>query len=265
MKPVRSKITRASWVISLSIFFLLSVLSFLLLHFFEDFLSSQAAASGLVLQPAVLDQLRSNFFWYAGSASLLTMLLLMYLMWQIMHRLVLLPMRRSERELSDLASTDALTGLYNRRYFTETCSDTIERLRQAGKPLSMAMLDLDHFKAFNDEFGHAIGDLVLILFSHEVKLQIRNSDILGRVGGEEFAICMPGLAIDEARQVGERIVETVRRLPNLQGESNRGITVSIGITEMSETDSFDALLKRADECMYRAKQAGRDRVVTDAD
>lgn len=191
-------------------------------------------------------------------ANLLIVALIMFLMWLIIQRYVITPMRLSENRLIDLATIDPLTDVYNRRSFTDMSETQIERCKRQKHPLCMAMMDLDHFKLVNDYYGHAIGDLVLILFANEAKLYTRSYDILGRYGGEEFALCLPGLDLQQGIETAERIVEKTANLPHLEGSKKLPITVSIGIVEMQADDDFATLIKKSDDALYLAKQAGRN-------
>ena len=201
-----------------------------------------------------------NLLLIAIIGSLLVIILLMMLMWFVMHRYVFVPLRRTENQLIDLASYDSLTRLYNRRAFTEAAESEIQRCKRNNTSLCMAMLDLDYFKKVNDEFGHAIGDLVLILFSNETKLLIRHYDILGRIGGEEFALCLPGMSLEGGVHAAERVRAKIADLPHIEGKHSLALSVSIGVTEMREEDQLETLLKRADDALYRAKSNGRNRV-----
>ena len=209
---------------------------------------------------APIYQSLKNLLLIAIIGSLVVITLLMMLMWFVMHRYVFVPLRRSENQLIDLASYDSLTRLYNRRAFTEAAESEIQRCKRNNTPLCMAMLDLDYFKKVNDEFGHAIGDLVLILFSNETKLLIRHYDVLGRLGGEEFALCLPGMSLEGGVHAAERIRTKIAALPRIEGEHSLSLSVSIGVTEMKEEDQLEMLLKRADDALYRAKSNGRNRV-----
>ena len=116
------------------------------------------------------------------------------------------------------------------------------------------MLDLDHFNRINDQYGHGVGDAVLIRFTQYVSTQIRQEDLLGRVGGEEFAILLRDATIDQAKTIGERIREGVAQLPIFGGDDADRFTVSIGIATAEDADaSFDVLFGRADKALYRAK------------
>ncbi len=211
-----------------------------------------------VLDLTELQQKHNDYLLIVAFANLMLAFLMMYLMWVIMQSYVFVPMRKSEKELTALANHDSLTHVNNRRHFTENSNVQIERCQRLKKPLCMVMFDLDHFKDVNDYYGHAIGDLVLVLFSNEVQLQIRNYDILGRSGGEEFAVCLPDLSLQSAMSVVERIIETFSELPTLEGKKPVHLTVSAGVTELRSDDSYESSLQRADDAMYQAKQAGRN-------
>ncbi len=168
-----------------------------------------------------------------------------------------------ERSLS-LALTDSLTGLYNRRYLGNHLEGLLQRARESGKAVSVVLFDIDHFKAVNDTHGHAIGDEVLRSIAQRVNGNLRNFDMVARIGGEEFVIVMPDTPADIAVMVAERLRERVGRDPvTVSGLQDKiGITVSMGVAAyMSASDTPDDLLKRADEAMYQAKRAGRNRVV----
>jgi diguanylate cyclase (GGDEF)-like protein/PAS domain S-box-containing protein len=172
----------------------------------------------------------------------------------------------SERETAErlyrLATTDELTGLYNRRHFMELLGDALRRAQRYRHPLSLVMLDIDHFKNVNDAYGHAAGDAVLRDIAAGLRGAIRGTDILGRLGGEEFAVALPDSDLAAARILAERLRETVKESPFPIGAAMVRVTVSIGGTCLRAThDTVDDLLQRADEALYRAKTAGRDRVV----
>jgi len=169
---------------------------------------------------------------------------------------------RAVAELREMATTDFLTGLANRRHFVARIGDELARMqRQDSLAAALLMLDLDHFKRVNDAYGHATGDAMLKHFAALMQRELRKIDTGGRVGGEEFAILLPGAAVDEARVFAERLRSKVEHKPLVQDGQTIPITVSIGITTMKPTDSgADAALIRADEALYRAKDHGRNRV-----
>ena len=159
--------------------------------------------------------------------------------------------------LRQLADRDGLTGCYNHRGFHERLDAEVARSRRSGRPIALLQADLDHFKQVNDGFGHPVGDDVLVRAGRVLQELARVSDVVGRVGGEEFAVLLPGSTLDEGRAVGERIREAVGRL-----DHPVPVTVSVGVSAMPETAATDEqLVASADRALYAAKRAGRDRVV----
>ncbi|MCR6665897.1 MAG: PAS domain S-box protein [Methyloversatilis sp.] len=167
----------------------------------------------------------------------------------------------AEEAVRILANTDALTGLANRRHFFEVAEEEFVRARRYGTPLTVLMADLDHFKRINDHFGHAGGDAVLCSFAIILSSLLRDSDSAGRLGGEEFAVLLPHTALDGARAFAERLMERVAENPPEFDGQPAHYTLSIGIGElMPDCLDFSALLRKADEALYRAKSGGRNRV-----
>nr|WP_269082370.1 GGDEF domain-containing protein [Thalassomonas viridans] len=177
-----------------------------------------------------------------------------------------------------MANTDELTGIYNRRYFMELSQKEIARAKRYSHPLSLIVIDVDYFKAVNDTYGHHIGDKVLSLFLRCKRKvcneQLRDSDTLCRVGGEEFAILLPHTQVKYAGDIAERIRLCIRGTPIPYGESPYGeslyedngsvlnITISLGVTQYTEGDiSISDLLIRGDKALYQAKDSGRDKYV----
>jgi len=176
-------------------------------------------------------------------------------------RVALVGLQQANRELTRLATTDPLTETLNRRAFLERADAAFSFCRRDDKPLSAIMLDIDHFKRVNDGFGHAAGDAVLRGFAVRVAPILRGMDIFGRLGGEEFAIVLPGLELQGAVKVAERIRETVIAAPMPTDQGSIPITSSFGAACARQSDAeFAALLHRADEALYAAKSNGRDRV-----
>jgi diguanylate cyclase (GGDEF)-like protein len=157
------------------------------------------------------------------------------------------------------AKTDHVTGIHNRRELFNLGELEFRRARRFSRPLSAIMLDIDHFKNVNDTYGHAKGDQVLFALAEFLKIHLREFDILGRYGGEEFVIVLPGADITNARNVAFRLRQGVQERPMVNGTVS--ITVSLGVAQMSEeiTD-FQGLMNKADMAMYDAKRAGRNRV-----
>jgi diguanylate cyclase (GGDEF)-like protein/PAS domain S-box-containing protein len=163
------------------------------------------------------------------------------------------------------AHTDFLTGLVNRGHFLELAAQELARVRRYRSPLSVAMLDLDHFKTINDTYGHGVGDKVLIELAEICRRTLRGPDVIGRIGGEEFAILLPETTGDQAYEVIERLRETIAstEIPMEHGLPVH-FTASIGITSVANSDTnIEVLLNRADQALYEAKRNGRNRVVPD--
>ncbi|HMH53189.1 MAG TPA: diguanylate cyclase [Candidatus Acidoferrum sp.] len=158
---------------------------------------------------------------------------------------------------------DPLTGLFNRRYMEETLERELRRAERAQRPLCVAMLDLDHFKEFNDTFGHEAGDVLLTELGRFLRTAIRSGDVACRYGGEEFFLIMPELAAHDAERRFDEIRDAVKRLHvTYRGQSIPGVTVSAGIATFPEHGAAgDELIRIADAALYRAKGAGRDRLV----
>ena len=173
-------------------------------------------------------------------------------------------LRASYHLSMELAVTDSLTGLYNRRYLQTHLDNMIERAQHEGKPISVMMMDIDHFKAVNDTHGHSAGDAVLKEFAGRVQRCIRGMDLAARHGGEEFVVVMPDTDLEHASGVAERLREMVAESAMHYAEENTDIpvTVSIGVAGIvGPAGGADDLLRLADEALYQAKNNGRNRVV----
>jgi len=170
-------------------------------------------------------------------------------------------LKNTGEKLKKLASTDSLTGLYNRRYFFMRLKDEISRFQRSDKFISVIMLDLDYFKKINDQHGHNSGDEVLINFAKVIKKLIRPYDIAARMGGEEFAIILPNTNMQEGQMVAERIRQTIEAMSFEYIATNLKVTVSIGgMTSNTEHNASKFTLK-SDNALYRAKNNGRNQVV----
>ncbi len=166
-------------------------------------------------------------------------------------------------QVQRLAVTDELTALYNRRQFFDLGKREFERAHRYGRPLSAIMLDIDLFKQVNDQFGHAIGDQALRAVAQRCRGTIRELDILGRYGGDEFVLLLPETGIRDARAVAERLRRNIGITPILSPRGPVHITVSLGAATLSaETQNLEALIDLADRAMYAAKQRGRNQVAT---
>ncbi len=163
----------------------------------------------------------------------------------------------------ELAVTDQLTGLYNRRFLYAQLAPLVQRAQCGGDPVSVMIVDLDHFKRINDTFGHDCGDEVLKEFSARLASNVRPSDFACRLGGEEFVVIMPNTTGDVGCLAAERLRRHVCAAPfRISGAESLEVTVSVGVACSEATDeSADALLKRADEGLYEAKRGGRNRVI----
>ena len=172
-------------------------------------------------------------------------------------------MRENYTRSLSLALTDSLTGLYNRRYLETHLQSMIERSHASGKPLTLFMLDIDHFKRVNDSFGHAAGDEVLRRVAGLISHNLREFDLTARTGGEEFVVVMPDTPIAAAEMVADRMRKTVGEadMPLPGASAPLRVTISIGVAELARGEAASALLQRADEALYAAKNAGRDRVM----
>lgn len=167
-----------------------------------------------------------------------------------------------ERKLRLLATTDPLTGIANRRDFLERAGDRLRHHRRYGPGLTLIILDLDHFKAVNDRFGHVAGDRVLTRFVEEACAELRETDLFGRLGGEEFCLILEQANAAQALQVVERIQLRMRQTTFEDDGERYRVTVSAGATESNADDHLiERLLERADKALYQAKRDGRDRVV----
>jgi len=157
------------------------------------------------------------------------------------------------------ASIDPLSGMFNRRGFAEACSRVIEREANAGRPVTVMIFDIDHFKGINDRFGHPAGDEILKLFSTVVVNNLRISDLSGRIGGEEFAALLP-CALDEGVLVAERVREAFEASGIVCEEGPVDTTVSSGVAGGPAGTELEVLLAAADTALYQAKRSGRNRV-----
>ncbi|MEH6476939.1 MAG: GGDEF domain-containing protein [Sneathiella sp.] len=162
-----------------------------------------------------------------------------------------------EEELRRLATTDSLTGISNRRHLMDSSEREFSMAHRYATPLSVLLLDIDHFKSVNDSFGHAAGDAVLETFARTIKGVIRQTDKFGRYGGEEFVVTLPHSTCVNAMAIAEKIRKVIETMNC--GRDNLSVTVSIGVSEMTSDDkTLDEVLKRADTAVYEAKNSGRN-------
>lgn len=169
---------------------------------------------------------------------------------------------RMQNSLIELAEKDPLTGAANRRRFMKSLNDEIARHERYNSIFHVLMLDIDHFKSINDTYGHNIGDDALIETVSRLKASVRKQDLVGRLGGEEFAILLPETALDNASMLAERLRQAIADISINLGFEKLNFTVSIGVSGPSENiASADEILTSADECLYKAKRGGRNRVI----
>jgi two-component system cell cycle response regulator len=175
-------------------------------------------------------------------------------------------LRDSVQTSIELTVVDPLTGLNNRRYLETHLATLVGQAADKGRPLSLMMLDIDHFKAVNDTFGHEAGDQVLKGFAGRIRKVIRSIDLFCRLGGEEFVVVMPDTPIETAMKIAERVRQSVEKdVFSILGEGRAiPITVSIGLAERGRDTGMDGLIRRADKALYRSKDSGRNRVCADA-
>jgi len=163
--------------------------------------------------------------------------------------------KKTEEAIYLLTITDPLLKIYNRRYFTQKLKEEIERVKRTKAGFSLIMMDIDHFKTINDDFGHQIGDQVLLGLAETIKQRIRKTDIFARWGGEEFVILLPDTNLENAVHLAE---ELLINISSMEINGARRITASFGVTSYRKGDTLDTITKRADDLMYKAKAAGRN-------
>ncbi|MEA2779467.1 MAG: diguanylate cyclase [Rhodospirillaceae bacterium] len=166
-----------------------------------------------------------------------------------------------QARLARLAIMDELTGAFNRRYFLAQAPVELQRAIRYHRPLSFMFMDIDRFKQVNDRFGHSSGDQVLISFTSLCRQGLRPYDLFVRQGGDEFVVMLPETDLYQAAAVAGRLAETIRNAVFAVDPPIQGLTVSIGVSALcSPAETLDAIVKRADEQLYRAKNGGRDRI-----
>lgn len=201
-------------------------------------------------------------FWAVTLVGLVLLVYVLYTLW-----LNLVEVQKTERTLRRQALRDPLTGLFNRRFFDAGLEQEIMRSRRSGDPVSLLMLDIDHFKNYNDEYGHEAGDAVLRAIGQLLQTQVRGGDVACRFGGEEFVILMPNAPMGSAKERGKQILEAIRGLevPH-QGRLLPSVTASLGVAEFpAHASDAEGILDAADHALYVAKRTGRDRMVVSGD
>ena len=217
----------------------------------------------ILVMTADMDDILFPSYEYAALAGLIALSLSLFMVALAIQALTQLRLvADTHHRLSAEASTDALTGVANRRNLLRFASTEILRAHRYKRPLSLLMLDLDRFKEVNDRYGHQWGDEVLKQTAVATQSILRSTDLLGRYGGEEFAVWMPETSVEEAGHVAERIREAIGKISLDTGNGEITITVSIGVAGLlPEEPEVQSLINRADAALYSAKRAGRDRVV----
>lgn len=179
---------------------------------------------------------------------------------------LLLCTERTQKQLEQAAHIDYLTGAYNRRAMEELGARAVATAQRHARPLAVIAVDIDRFKRINDQFGHAVGDIALIQSVQRIRQSLRDEDLIGRQGGEEFVVLMPETDINRASIVAERIRQAFSEHPLILDDTPRDVTVSLGVAALGAADDhYSHLQQRADRAMYAAKQSGRNRAVVDRD
>lgn len=170
-------------------------------------------------------------------------------------------MVEANNKLAVMASCDPLTGLYNARAYYALCENAISQAQRSNQPVVMLFIDLDHFKSINDQYGHEAGDIVLKEVAAALRSGVRTSDAVGRIGGEEFCVLLPGTDLDGGKMLAEKLRMDVEYLMPDIGSQCLRVTASIGVAGgHAQVQSFVEIQKQADQAMYQAKRAGRNRV-----
>ena len=175
-------------------------------------------------------------------------------------------LRRNFEEVRREAMTDALTGIANRKYFDIHLRTSMLHSMENGRPLSLVLVDIDHFKNFNDKYGHQTGDDVLRLVAHTLASNIKGRDTAARYGGEEFGVILPDTILETARILAENIrtsINSKRFRKKQTGEELSSITISLGIAQYRPSEALVDFIQRADDGLYQAKRTGRNKVVTE--
>lgn len=171
--------------------------------------------------------------------------------------------RRAAELLDKLSRTDPLTGLANRRALLQSLERERQRGDRQGRPFSVILLDVDHFKRFNDRHGHEVGDRVLVGVAGALRGGARAVDEVARWGGEEFLVLLPECETSGAEELAARLQERIRALEVGGDEGPLKVTATLGVATRRSGEDIDAVVRRADAALYRGKEAGRDRVVVD--
>jgi len=210
---------------------------------------------------SLMKEMRVNNYIMLGSG-ILVIAVLFGILYLISRRFVI-ALTHAQGELVEMAATDALTKLPNRRVGIERLEEEISRHNRQNYPLSCLMLDIDHFKEVNDKYGHLAGDAVLVSFGEVLSKTVRRHDFICRYGGEEFMVLLPETDLDAAITVAKKVMDSVIKNITVYNDHIIGVTVSIGVAQMSlgDDETADSLIHRADYMLYQAKAEGRNRIV----
>jgi len=210
---------------------------------------------------SMMEKIQANKFYL--TLSVLGVVVIITLFMTFIARFFIRDLGEAEQKLLDMATTDYLTGLLNRREGFRRIIAEFSRAGRAGKPLCAMMLDIDHFKHINDTHGHLTGDSVLKSLAATLKNALRGSDILCRYGGEEFLIVLPETGIEETTLLAERLRQQIEQsVLHTQDRKKLNVTISIGVVGHQAEESYEHLIARADQALYKAKESGRNRVCT---
>lgn len=227
---------------------------------------SKATAFVLAAEPARLLAVDEETFWrlVAASHEFATNLLVLLAQRMRANNATLSSAEKIRRQLERDATVDGLTGLYNRRWLDERLPRLVGRFQRSEEPLALLMVDIDHFKRFNDEFGHLAGDQVLRSVAQTIQKDLRPTDLAARYGGEEMAVLLPDTTLEGARCAAERLRQKVSStsVSGPDGTTLPTVTISIGMASLQRDDTTQTLVDRADSALYRAKGKGRNRVET---
>jgi len=184
-----------------------------------------------------------------------------FVMFSYLSMFYLKTVRHAQKKLHIMATTDPLTALFNRRHMTYLAEREIQRFTRTNSPIGILLIDIDHFKVINDQFGHNVGDDVLVNIALIIKQQVRTQDLIARWGGEEFLVVLPDTTTGDARLSAERIRAAFHDYDWLNKiDANLSATISIGVSEFQQGESLSSAIARADLALYKSKAAGRNRV-----
>ncbi len=167
-----------------------------------------------------------------------------------------------EKEYRHFGTVDALTGLHNRHWMDTVMERQLLRTSRSGQTLSVMMIDVDHFKELNDQFGHLCGDRILTALGHLFSDHVRPNELIARYGGDEFILILPGVTAEKARELGRRLQKEIARAPHIEmGPIAVPLpTISIGVAEAGPEEAMESIISRADKALYQAKEKGRNRI-----